>query len=1045
MTEKSSVSFFVSRPILMAMIFLALTTGGFFALFNMKVDLLPTVNLPLVQVTVINPGMGSEDMEELVTKRLERVFSDLGGLDKLHSYSSEGVSQLVVEFEYGKRKIDEAAIEVQRRINEVRSELPATIEEPLVRKMDPATRPIMTIAFSASESGQAMNLRQLREYAENNLKRQFEQVPDVARVIVNGGAVRQVNIEVNPQKLEAFKLPIAQIHQTLKYNNMNIPGGDIKFDSWQITVRSMGQYSNLDQIRNTVIAQRNGQAIKLRDIASVSDSRMEARGFSSLNGSPSIIFAIKKSTGSNTVEISDGVQKAVKEMSANLPAGSQLLVVRDDAQFIKASINSITSAAWQGFLLAFLSVLLILGQFRTAMIIFISVPISIISTFLIIYLNGLNISMVVLYALILSMGVNFDASVVLLESIFRHMEQGKSRLMAASAAVRELWAPLFASTLTNVIVFMPLTQMKGYIGELMGAMALSAISAQVMALPVALFFTSSMTPLIVKDYQKEVSNFMGLGFIFRLTTGFVDRLAKIYAGFLESVLNHKKLTLLITAVTLIASFFLVPLIGVEFMPRVDQSEYFLELETPPDSTLSHTIEVVQKVEKVLEKQPELTYSIVNIGGDSASSPPVNKASFSLKFKSHTQRDRTVIDSGNPKTDIITNIRQQIQASVPSIQHMQFVQPAPWWGSAGAPIEVNLYGVDWDLLNETADQYVKALSPIQGLFDVQKNTREGRYELQVHFQEEKLSALGLSKGDVAQYLRTAVHGGDVSQARTEFRIGGIFRDKDIFVITRLASFGRDDIEKVKNLPLIGRNGKTVRLHQVATFSKKKGSGFITKENKLRKVTVLVQTSNEPLNELVFNRVLPALKTIEVPQGVKMTLTGEVTRMNDQVSGMGIGFAVAFIFIFMVLAGQFESFRHPILMLAAIPVMMIGVFLALFLTGTTLNTTSGNGIFALMGVVVNTSVILIDFINQLRKQGYSVREALISGCKTRLRPILMTVCTTFFAMIPMALSHGEGSEMYKPLAIAFLGGIVTSTILTLVLIPVLYELVEKDVNA
>ncbi len=1036
--DEKKINFIVKRPILMSMIFLAFTVAGLFSLLTMKINLLPTVHLPIIQVTVTNPGMSAEDIENLITKKLERVFTDLGAIKKLKSYSAEGVCNIILEFEYGKRDIDEAAIEVQRKINEIRNELPPTIDEPIIRKVDPTTRPIMSIAFYSK----TMDLRDLREYAENYLKRRFELIPNVARVIVNGGYVRQINIFVNRYKLEQFNIPFSVIYQVLKANNANIPGGDIDYENFKISVRSMGQFKTIDDIKNTVITNIDGRDIKIKDVATVVDSYKQPRGYASVNGIPAVSFEIKKETGSNTVEVAKAVRKLVEKLNKELPAGSHLVVVRDDSEFIREAIKNIVDAAWQGFLLAFFAVLLILGQVKPSMIIFISVPISIISTFLVIHFAHLDISMVVLYALTLSIGVNFDASVVILESIFRHMQEGKDRLIAATESIKELWAPLLASTLTNVIVFIPLTQLKGYIGELMRAMALSAISAQVMALPVALMFTSTITPRIITHYEDKVSNFLGLGFIFKATTGFVKWLSEKYEKIMRIVLDHKFATLTVTIILLLASIGLVPFIGIEFMPRVDQNEYFLEIETPEDSTLEYTIKVVNEVEKILKEQKELKYSIVNIGGDNPDSPPVNKATFSLKFIPLRERKRKAVDSGDPKTDIISFLRQEIKRRVPGIKYMQFVQPAPWWGSAGAPVEINLFGIDWDLLNKTADKYVKVLKNLPGIFDVQKNTRMGKLEYRVHFDQTKLSELGLTVGEVSNYLRNAIHGGDVARIRTEYRVGGFFRDKDIYIVTRFDKNYRKNLEDIKNIPIVGKNGVTVKLSQVATFELKRGINFITKENKLRRITVLVQTSNEPLNVLVFKRILPALKKVKVPQGIKVTMSGEVTRMNDQFVGMTIGFLIAFIFVFMVLAGQFESFKQPILMLAAVPVMFIGIFVIMFLTGTTLNTTSGNGIFALLGVVVNTSVILIDYINLLRKRGMPLREAIIRAGKVRLRPILMTVSTTFFAMIPMALSYAEGSGMYKPLAIAFIGGLTTSTILTLVIIPVLYELAEKE---
>lgn len=1030
--------FVVRRPILFSMIFLAAFLGGIFAFTQLQVDLLPTVNLPNVSVVIVNPGMGAQDIEELITKKLERVFADLGGLDHIKSISREGVSEILVEFAYGERDIDEAAIEVQRRINEVRSELPATIEEPMVRKLDPATRPIMTLTFSAPGMGE----RELRDYVENRLKRRFELIPNVAAVSVNGGLIQQINVLVDRHKAETFGITLQEIFQTLKTQNANIPAGALKMDDsrQEIVARTMGQFESVRDIRNVALRRVGDRTIYVKDVATVVDGYKEPKGYASLNGKPAISLEIRKQAGTNTVEIARAIHQMLGELKAELPQGSELVVARDDSEFIHQAIAGIRDSAWQGFLLAFLAVFLMLGRGRPALVIFISVPISIVSTFLVMRFANLNINMVTLYALTLSIGVNFDASVVILESIFRHMQEGKNRLDAAANTVQELLAPLLASTLTNVIVFLPLTQLVGYIGELMRAMALTAITAQVMALPVALLFTSNITPRIVTKVPEGVSQFPVITPILRLTTGLIDWLSRKYELVMPFLLKRRGTVLLVTIGVLLASFALVPWIGIEFMPRADQNEFFIDLETPVGSTLHETRQVVAMVEKILMEQSELKYEVVNIGGDEPTSPDTNKAVFSVKLISLTQRDRSALDTGDVKKDIISGLRKRITEEVPGIAFIQFVQPAPWWGSAGAPIEINLKGVDWELMNETADRYVAALKDLPGAFDVQKNTRPGKREVLIHLDEAKLAAVGLRVGDLAGYLRAGIHGGDIAEMRTELRTHSLFRDKDIYVMTRFKEEVRRNPEDLLNMQIPTPTGQLVSLSTLATLERVEGVNFISKEDKERRVVVSVQTSNEPLNELVFRRVLPAIRSVELPAGITMTMTGEVTRMNDQFAGMAVGFIIAFIFVFMVLAGQFESLVQPVVMLAAIPVMMIGVLLALFLTGQTLNTTSGNGIFALMGVVVNTSVILIDYINVLRKRGLARDQAIVQAGKVRLRPILMTVSTTFFAMVPMAMATAEGSSIYKPLAIAFLGGLISSTLLTLVIIPVLYSLAD-----
>ena len=1032
--------FVVGRPILFSMIFIAFTIGGIFGFFQLKVDLLPTVNLPIISVTVVSPGMGPKDTEQLITKKLESVFSDLASLKSVKSISAEGFSFLLIEFKYGKVDINSAAIDVQQRINEIRSDLPVSIEEPLIRKMDPASRPIMTLTLS----GENMDLRDLRDFAETRLKPRIERVDNVARVFVNGGYIRQINIDVDQKKAASFGIGLREISGLLKRHNSNVPAGTLKMPgrNEMVNSRTMAQFNSIFQIRDLIIRNVAGFPVSLRDVAAITDSYKEPRGYASLNGTPAIILEVKKQTGTNTTEISDNLRKLIDSIKKDLPKGMELIIAKDDSEFIKDAINGIKDAAWQGFLLAFISILFLMGTIPPTIVIFISVPISVISTFLVMWWGGMTINMVTLYALTISIGVNFDASVVVLENIFRHMQKGKSRIQASIDGVSELAAPLFASTLTNVIVFLPLTQMVGYIGELMRAMAITAIFSQFMALPVALFFTSNITPRIVKDAKEDaVTSVPILSLLVRLTTFGVKVTRVFYEKTLRIALRFKYTCVFMILMVFFASFLLVPYIGVEFMPRTDQNSYFLDIETPVDYTLEATKKVAEEVEKIIKTYPAITYVVTSIGGDLPSSPPENKISMSLKLVSRQKRTKTAVDTGIIETDIISNLREKIRSNVAGIKYMQFVQPAPWWGSAGAPVEIKLKGFDWYELNHVADEYINNLKGLKGVFDVMKNTRSGKKEYRINLNEKKMSEFGIDVGALSEALRLGINGGDISVYRTEFRTEAIFRDKDIFIITRFRKEDRKKFEDMKYIMIPTRSGTSIPLSTIADFELTRGEGFITKEDKERQVVVTIQTSDEPLNELIFKRIMPAINKVKLPDGVSMSIGGEVTRMNDQVWGMSIGFSIAFLFVFMVLAGQFESLIHPLVMLASIPVMMIGVFAALFLTGNTLNTTSGNGIFALMGVVVNTSVILIDYINQLRADGEDIIEALVKAGSTRMRPILMTVMTTFLAMLPMAVSTAEGSDVYKPLAIAFMGGLVSSTFMTLYFVPLLYLIAEK----
>ncbi len=1032
--------FVVRRPILFGIIFFCFLLGGGIALSGLKISLLPEVRLPHVEVIVPAPGLGPEEVEQRIVRKLEFGFRDLEGLEHLRSEARANAALVRVEFRYGSRDIDIAAVEVQRRLSEIRSDLPESIEEPIVRKIDPELAPIQVWTLS----GAGHDPGALRELAENRIKPLLEQVEGVARVTPLGGSLRAIRVHMRLDRMAALNISPAQVAGALRAKNVNIPAGAFKSpDGTRVELRTLAQFDDVEDIRDTLLDFRGQRAVRLRDVAEVIDGYAEATSFASIDGLPAISLDIVKESDANATEVSARVRQAVAQLATSLPEGIALQLVKDDADFISGSIGNLVDSAWLGFLLAFLAVFLFLGRLRPALALIFDVPISFIGTFLVIWLAGLDISIVVLYALTMTIGVNFDDSVLIVENITRRIENGLDPLKAAAEGTAELVAPDIASTLTNIVVFVPLLFLAGYIGDLMKVMALTAICALTASLPVSLFLTSNVTPRIVGRNRRDLTDLRGIGWLLKLPSRGVLWLRGVFLRVLGAALRHRALTVVASVLVFAASLALVPLLGGEFMPRTDQEEYRLELECAASNHLGGARMIFERAASLVAAHPEVDAVVLRIGGEGPLAPPENTAELVIRFSPKDSRRQTAIDTGFPEEDVVSALRSQIQAEVPGLTRLAFVQPAPWWGSAGAPIEVRLQGYDHELLEQLADQTIERLRGLPGVHDISKDSRPSPPEIRLLPRPEELTRVGMAAGGLASYVRQGVSATVLPLERTDLRIPSFFQDRAVYITVDLAEPARDAPEDLESWIVPSHARITPSIRTLADIELGTAPPVLRRLDGRSIVTIGLQVSSEPMSTLVFERILPVLDSLSVPADVERSLAGEVTRMNDQFSGMAIGFLLAFVFVYLILAAQFESLAQPLVMMAAVPPMLSGVFVALFLTGNTLNTTSGNGIFALLGVVVNTSVVLIDYTNTLRKRhpDKTLSQVIIDAVSHRFRPLLITATSTFVALLPMALAQGEGSDMYRPLAVAFLGGIVSSTAVTLLLIPVLYSVLES----
>jgi HAE1 family hydrophobic/amphiphilic exporter-1 len=1015
--------FSVDKPVTITMMVLIMVVFGFFSLTRLGLDLLPDIDFPVVSVITSYSGVTSEDIEDVLTKPIEDVVATVKDVKTIKSTSQEGASIVMIEFDSG-TNIDFAAQDVRDKIGLIEDFLPQDANKPLVVKMDVGAMPVLGYGVTSD----SLNTLELKKVLEDNVKDKIERLDGVATMEIRGGQKREILIKLNKQLLESYNLTQSQIAQTLRGENVNLSGGFIEQGLLELSVRTVGEFKDLEEIKNLVLIIRDDKPIYLHDVADVIDTHKEIRSYSRTNKKDSLLLMISKQSGANTMQVADSIKKELPGLKEFLPQDTEFSLVMDQSRQIETATKSVTQSGLIGGLLAIIVIYLFLRNWRPTLAIALAIPLSLIATFIPLYMVGYTLNLMTLGGLALGIGMLVDNSVVVIENIYRHLEKTGKRQKSAIIGANEIAMAITASTLTTIAVFLPMSFGTGIAGQLSRGLSLTII----FALSASLFVALTLVPMIASKIFKKQER----ADEYREASGenrFL-KLQNLYKKILIWSLKNRFKTILVTIGLLALSAAAIPFIGTEFMPESDQSLMILQIKMPVGTSLKQTDSASRLVEDVImEKAGD---SIVNAtsfvgqsddmaeGASMGMGGGINEAMILIRLKDKEERKLSNTQ--------ITEIARQNKPPIKGLELNSMDTAGLLMGGASTPIEIKIFGKDLEVLQEISDKISNEIKDIKGVRDIDTTLSQGKPELSITIDREKASYLGLTVGQIGSLVKSSMQG----SIATQFRQGG--EETDIRV--RYDETYRDNLKKIEDLTIISPLGSQIPLKQVAKISYDQGPIKINREDQLRVVSVTSNILDRDVGSVVED-IKDKLEKFDMPSGYFIEYGGSYKQMQDTFGVLAFALALGVLLVYMVMASQFESLIHPFIVMFELPLTFIGIALALFVTGESLSLPSFIGVIMLAGIVVNNAIVLIDYTNQLRKKGMSEFDALVESGTNRLRPILITTITTILGMLPMALARQEGSEMMRPMALVVIGGLLVSTLLTLVVIPVIYSLVEK----
>lgn len=1048
------------RRVTIAMFTVAIVLFGFVSLARLKVNLLPDLSYPTLTVRTELSGTAPLEVENLLTKPIEEVVGIIKNVRQVRSVSRPGQSDVTLEFLWG-TDMDVAGVDVREKLDMLQLPLEAT--RPLLLRFDPSNEPIQRLAFmDQSATGPAddpQRLRALRRHAEDQLKNELESVEGTAAVKVSGGLEDEIQIIVDQEKVAQLGLSIRAIAARLRAENVNLSGGRLEQGAQRFLVRTLNEFASIDEIADTIIATPDGRPVYLRDVAAVSRGYKEREAITRVSGRESVELAIYKEGDANTVQVARNVNERVSRMQKTLPPGTELTLIYDQSVFIADAIDQVRNAALLGGLLAILVLYAFLRDARATFIIGIAIPVSVIGTFLLMYASDVSLNIMSLGGIALAVGMLVDNSIVVLENIVRKKEQGLDVLESARRGTSEVAGAVTASTLTTVAVFFPMVFVTGIAGQLFRDQALTVTFALLFSLLVALtlipMLASRGAPRRYADTEAEdesppgrttrivggVVRFVGLlvaglgwalGWAMRPLVwsfqGLYRLAARIYAPLLATSLRHRGLVLLAATAALASSLMLVPRLGYELLPQLAQGEFAAEVRLPAGAPLVETDAAIQRLQQTTTDLPAvaLTYSVAGTGNRLDASP--------VDAGEHTGQLNVKLAPGagrEAEAQTIAAMRASLER-MPGVFY-EFSRPALF--SFSTPLEIEVVGYDLERIGDVAEQLRRALEASPRFADVRSSVEAGNPEIQIVFDQERAARLGLVVRDIADTV--------VAKVRGEVATRYTWRDKKIDVLVRSVDTRNSSLAEIENLIVNPESDRPVPLKAVAEIRQALGPAEIRRADQAR---VAIVSANLAFGDLASatDEVRQIVAAVPLTSGISATVSGQSAEMQASFQSMLFTLAMAVFLVYLVMASQFESLVHPFVILFTIPLALVGAVWGLWLTGTTVSVVAFIGLIMLAGIVVNNAIVLVDLVNQLRREGLGRDAAIIEAGRARLRPILMTTLTTTLGLLPMALGFGEGAEVRAPMAITVIGGLTVSTLLTLLVIPVVYSLLDRGVH-
>jgi len=1028
--------FGIKRPVTVLMIFIGITVIGIVALFNINIDLFPDMSYPIVAIMTDYPGVGPAEVESMVSKPYESAISMVRDVKDVYSTSKEGSSMVMAYFNWG-TDIDAAAIDVREKIDLVKGHLPEGVENPVIVKFDPSLMPIMVVGISSTRG-----LAELKQYAEDNFKDKIARIPGVAAAEIQGGLTREIHVDIDRNRMEAVGLSFEQVGMALMASNLNLPGGHLKAGTLDFLIRIPGEFKSVDEVAGTVVGNRGGVPIFLRDIARVEDSFAEVDTESKLNGQRSVIMIIQKQSGTNSVLVSNKIREKLDDIKKTAPADIKLNIAFDTADFIRGSIKSLQREALLGGLLAIVIILLFLRNWSSTLIISIAIPFSLVATFVLMYFRSMTLNIITLGGLALGVGRLVDDSIVVLENITRHCSGREGCREAALAGSGQVAMAVLAATITTIVVFLPVAFVSGIAGVLFRPMAYTVSFALIASYFVSMMLIPLLSSRFLRIERRKDPSRAPDWFHRRLYQigGWIDRLDVQYQGVVGWAVRHKRQVIAITAAVTLTTFALVPLglLDTEFIPESDEGRFEVQLTMPVGTSFASTGGVVQQIEGIIKNDvPEALVVYSQYGEGEGMRKAIgnagpNYAEITVKLPPISQRHRDVkqiVEAIRPKIERIPDAKFVIQTGGLLSMMMSL-------GSSGS-VAVDIQGYDLEASKRLAEQVRGIMEAVPGTRDVTVSRKEGMRELRIIVDRDKAGALGLSVYQVASAVETAFKG----RTATRFRDSKLGKEYD--VVVRLQKADRAKLSDLSRVSIMSPMGQPVALSNIARVEKAYGPVDIGRKNRQRIVTVSCANVGRAVGAI--NQDIEAkLGKLDIPEGFTVELSGSYKDQQESFKTLMYATLLAILLVYMVLAAQFESLRDPFVIMFSVPLGIVGVIWGLFLTGINFSVIAFIGVIMLVGIVVSNAILLVDYANVLRRQGMELYQAVVTAGRTRLRPILMTTLTTVFGMVPMALGIGESSETYKPLAIAVISGLLVSTVLTLVFVPTLYVIFEERVG-
>ncbi|MDR1346792.1 MAG: efflux RND transporter permease subunit [Bacteroidales bacterium] len=1030
----------INKPITTALIFVAVIIIGVFSLTKLPIDQFPEMEPPYITVLTTYPGASASEVETNVTKLLENSLNSVDGLKSLTSESKDNMSMVLLELEWG-TNMDEVINDVRSFIDMIKDNLPSGSSNPFIFKFSSSSMPIIQYAITAKESYSGLD-----KILNDEVIPLLNKVDGIGNLSLSGSPERFVYIDIDQEKLDAYKIPLETVGNAVSSNNLNLSSGTVKMDKEQYQMEVRSEYVESNEINNIVVTTTaDGKRVFVKDIATVKDTIKDLTLDEKINGREGVRLIISKQTGANTVQICHDVQQEMSEIKKTLPADVQVDVIYDSSENIENAISSLEESILYALLFVVLVILFFLGRWRATIIISLTIPIALIAAFIYLKFIGSSLNIISLCSLTIAIGMVVDDAIVVLENITRHIDRGSAPREAAIYATNEVWISVIATTLVIVAVFVPLTMLTGMAGIMFKELGWIVTITVCVSTVVAITLTPMLSAYLMKARNQKVrknGQIVDVGakktWYDRNVVRLLDRVDVFYANALRFCLHHKAITLVVAL--LIFGVSLIPIItgqiGTDFMQQSDNGRLSVSIELQRGTRIEETMKTARMLEQRFEALvPEIRLISTTAGsnddaGVSAifNSTTNNKISMTVVCNKRYERKRTIFE--------IAEILRNEMKKYPEIITYQANASQGFGGGGASTVDVEIYGYDFDQTNILADQIKRSIQDsVKGARDVIIDRDEDRAELKIVVDKEKLALHGLTSSVVSAYMRNRVNG---------MTVGYLKEDGDEYdIVVRLQEENRNSLTEIENMsiPVVTPKGvDKIKLKEIASIEEYWSPPNISRKSRQRIVRVQVTPYQTSLGELAVG-VEKTLSGVDIPQGISIRLGGNYEDQQETFGDMGLLLALIVLLVYIVMASQFESFSKPFIIMMAVPFAFTGVILALFITHTTLDMIGALGAIMLVGIVVKNGIVLVDYINLMRDRGYELNEAIALSGKSRLRPVLMTALTTILGMVPMALATSEGSEMWVPMGVVVIGGLLVSTVVTLIVVPVLYAVMSR----